>query len=269
MKRSIAALVRNFQVSKRSGLLICFVCLIGLSTGILLQRQGVPHFIKSYLVTRLGLSFSAKQMDDTSVLSLRVRKFKQSVEPSRFDTERDSSFTFKVMHLPVRETAVVLIDVWASHPNDGWLERESQNVKDKVVPLLKAARSAGLLIIHAPHGHSIHPLAKPHPGEVVLNDYDADVVYAQLKRKGIKNLIYAGFASNWCVLGRPIGIIEASKRGFNIVLVRDASIAVETPESLDGEWAHKMAVNLVEIHWGWTTTVDEFTEAVQAMKDVY
>jgi len=30
-----------------------------------------------------------------------------------------------------------------------------------------------------------------------------------------------------------------------------------------------MAVNLVEIHWGWTTTVDEFKEAVQAMKDAY
>lgn len=261
--------MKNFQVSKQSGLLICFVFLIGLSAGILLQRQGVPHFVKSCLVTVLRLSLGGKQANDTSVLPLRVRKFKPSVQQSRFDTERDSSFTFKVMHLPVRETAVILIDVWASHPNDGWLKRASRNVKDKVLPLLKAARAAGLLVIHAPHGHPIHPLAKPHSGEVVLNDYDADLFYAYLKRKGIKNLIYAGFATNWCVLGRPIGIIEASKRGFNIILVRDASIAFETPESLDGEWAHKMAVNLVEIHWGWTTTVDEFKEAVQAMKDAY
>lgn len=254
------------QVNKQIALLICFVFLIGLSTGVLLQRERIQHLVKSYLFT-IPLSFNTNQVDDASVLPLRVRKFQQTADLSRFDTERDFSFTFKTMSLPVRETAVVLIDVWASHPNDGLAERINQNIQAKLLPLVKAARKAGLLIIHAPHGLPVHPSVKPLLGEIILNDYDADLVFAQLKRKGIKTLIYAGYAVNMCVVNRPIGIIEASRRGFNIILVRDATIALETPESLNSEWAHKMAVNMIEINWGWTTTVDEFIKAVQAMKN--
>jgi len=47
-------------------------------------------------------------------------------------------------------------------------------------------------------------------------------------------------------------MIQAKGQNFNVILVRDATIAVETPESLDGEWAHKMAVRFVELNFGYT-----------------
>jgi len=50
--------------------------------------------------------------------------------------------------------------------------------------------------------------------------------------------------------------------GYKIILLRDCTIAFETPESLDGEWALKMAVNMVEFQWGCTSTLDDLREAL-------
>jgi nicotinamidase-related amidase len=98
---------------------------------------------------------------------------------------------------------------------------------------------------------------------MVLEDqYDAYQVFEELRNRGIKTLIYAGYVTNMCVLVRPIGMIQAKGQNFNVILVRDATIAVETPESLYGEWAHKMAVRFVELNFGYTTTVEDFRIAV-------
>jgi nicotinamidase-related amidase len=143
---------------------------------------------------------------------------------------------------------------------DGNQDSEAEvNIRDKLYPLLQEARKAGILVIHASHGKPVHPWATPLEGEMVLEDqYDAYQVFEELRNRGIKTLIYAGYATNMCVLVRPIGMIQAKEQNFNVILVRDATIAVETPESLDGEWAHKMAVRFVELNFGYTTTVEDF-----------
>jgi hypothetical protein len=46
-----------------------------------------------------------------------------------------------------------------------------------------------------------------------------------------------------------------------IVLIQDVTIAFETPETLDGEWANKSVINMVESEWGRTTTVDDLQTA--------
>ncbi|MEM3485865.1 MAG: hypothetical protein QXI12_09615 [Candidatus Methanomethyliaceae archaeon] len=55
-----------------------------------------------------------------------------------------------------------------------------------------------------------------------------------------------------------------SRYGYRVILVRDASIAIESPETLDAQWNHKVAVHLVELNWGATTTVEDVIAALEA-----
>ena len=47
-------------------------------------------------------------------------------------------------------------------------------------------------------------------------------LHALLEKRRILHLIFAGFATNWCVLGRDYGIRSMSRYGYNMVLLRDA-----------------------------------------------
>ncbi len=205
----------------------------------------------------------------TVMLELPVRRFQQSVKTEDYDTERDGFYEFRTLNLLTDEIALILIDVWAYHPNDGFMARQEENVRNRIVPLLQAARDLGIVVIHAPHGNPIHPEVHPRDGEIVLNEYDYITVFNNLRNRGIKTLIYAGYASNMCVLVRPIGIIQAKGQNFDVILVRDATIAVEAPESLDGKWAHEMSVLFVELNFGYSTTVNEFQRAAIRIKNPY
>jgi hypothetical protein len=50
--------------------------------------------------------------------------------------------------------------------------------------------------------------------------------------------------------------------GYNIILIRDSTIAFETPETLDGEWANRVTINTVEHQYGSTTTLQDIEDAL-------
>jgi nicotinamidase-related amidase len=54
------------------------------------------------------------------------------------------------MPLPHEQTALVLVDLWNIHFIESWLERAKNVTREKVLPVIEAARSAGLLVVHAP-----------------------------------------------------------------------------------------------------------------------
>jgi len=51
-------------------------------------------------------------------------------------------------------------------------------------------------------------------------------------------------------------------RGYNIVVVRDATQASETPETKTGEWARKVSLNMVEWYMGSTITVGDIKKGL-------
>ena len=63
------------------------------------------------------------------------------------------------MPLPVDETALVLVDLWNVHFIESWIARAARITKECVVPVLDAARQAGLTIVHAPSP----PVAEQYP----------------------------------------------------------------------------------------------------------
>ena len=54
-------------------------------------------------------------------------------------------------------------------------------------------------------------------------------VYNLFKQEGIKNVVMMGVHTNKCVLGRPFGIRQLCRLGFNVALARDLTDAMYDP----------------------------------------
>ncbi|MEM3485864.1 MAG: hypothetical protein QXI12_09610 [Candidatus Methanomethyliaceae archaeon] len=189
------------RIEKRSLLL---VFLLGIIVGILAQRYHLAGTLlrqASALLQGERIAGDEDADDNAQTIALKVRDFQQAVDPAGFDTEQDGREVYQVEEIPLSQLALILIDVWADHPNDGWKEREEININVALVPLLRAAREHGILIVHSPHGRSIHELAAPLPDEVVVNGPNEQLdLLRVLRRRGITHLLYAGYASNMCIL---------------------------------------------------------------------
>ncbi len=155
--------------------------------------------------------------------------------------------------------ALIVMDAWEEHPNEGFGKRVRLNVEEKLVPLIKIARSKGILIIYAMHGVA-QSKALSVEGKDVKSDYsDTAKFHEFLQAKGIKTLFYTGYASNLCLLFRPVGIVPMSGYDlYKIIVVRDCTLAYETPDSLQEQWCSYAAINIIETAFGESTTLEHF-----------
>ena len=103
---------------------------------------------------------------------------------------------------------------------------------------------------------------------------DDDIVIATgqqlhdyLKSEKILHLIYAGFATNWCVINRDYGVKDMRGRGYNVVLLRDATTGVEFPDTLDQLFATELAIREVEQKYGFSVSNEDFFAACDSAKD--
>lgn len=197
-------------------------------------------------------------------IKLKVRKFEEANDPERFSTEKDGRYVYQWKEMPLSQLALILMDVWADHPNDGWRARQNANISAALLPLVQGARRQHVLVVHSPNGLEIDGRVKPLPDEVVVDGPDQQAQLLRLLRqKDIRYLLYAGYASNMCVLTRPTGISKMAASGFQIYFVRDASLAIEAPEFVENEMSHKVATYMVELNWGATTTVEDVLDALE------
>lgn len=129
-------------------------------------------------------------------------------------------------------TALVLIDVWEKKPDfwaddayewiDWWENDITPNVDNKILPLLEKAREHNMTIIFSSPYIALSPKVEQLVyGEPIINRTgDLDLF---LKAKGIKNIIYAGYSINICVLIRPTGIRAMHSLGYDIELLEDCT----------------------------------------------
>jgi nicotinamidase-related amidase len=83
-----------------------------------------------------------------------------------------------------------------------------------------------------------------------------------LRNLGIRNLVCVGFAADICLLGT---MIDALYRNYRILLLRDATQAVEIPEfdGNDGSFTRRMVL-WAECHLGHTATSADWISACEA-----
>ncbi len=110
-----------------------------------------------------------------------------------------------------------------------------------------------------PEAIRVMPFLGPKPEDYVV------ATGAQLHRlcrhMGILHLFYAGFAANICVQHRDCGMRPMRQRGYNVILLRDCTRAIEQPETLDGMWMTFAAVSDLELKVGSSTTSEELQRA--------
>jgi nicotinamidase-related amidase len=244
----------------------------GFVAGVFIQRYSIGRILRQF-----GLATYEFIPASSEAVVLQTRRFMPALSRDVYDTEKDSVYENKNHPIDLQKTALILIDTWDGHPNDGYLARVKTHMETKLNPLLALARQHGLRVIHSPHelplvgGREISPECVPVVGEKVIPAglmFNAGIELDDyLKAQGVTTLIYAGYAVNWCILIRPTGILRMRDLGYEIILVRDCTLAWETPESLEGEWAKKMGVNLVEMIWGESTTFQDLNVALSAVSE--
>ena len=246
-----------------------------------------------------------------ATIHLPVRYFQDSVPAGTPCREEHFVRRQLVMELPVEQTALVLVDLWNKHFIESWLERAGEVTREKVMPALAAARTAGLPVVHAPSpevaaqfeqlgrhtppppaadpdwpppafrarqgeyaafrgpraqppgipgitGLGMSPAVDVEPEEWVVAT--GQQLHDLCRQLGVLHLVYAGFATNWCILNRDYGLRAMARRGYNLILLRDATAGVEFPDTLDGLLATEMAVREVEQQLGFSAANPDFIQ---------
>ena len=111
---------------------------------------------------------------------------------------------------------------------------------------------------HKGHGRIVAPV----PGEPYV--HQTGQFDRALRRRGIENLIYSGFATDMCILRAPGGIEPMAPMGYRIFLVRDATLGVEQPDTFEERIATRWAIRYFETHFGDTITTADFMAACEA-----
>lgn len=106
------------------------------------------------------------------------------------------------------------------------------------------------------------PQAIPAPGEaVVINSHQLNAV---CREKGIWNLIYVGFALNWCLLASPGGMVDMRRMGYVCSTIRQATTAVENRESCTDQLAKEIALWRVSLMFGYVFDLDPVIAGLQS-----
>ncbi|MDE2887909.1 MAG: isochorismatase family protein [Gemmatimonadota bacterium] len=105
----------------------------------------------------------------------------------------------------------------------------------------------------------IIPEAEPREGDVVV--VTGAQLHRLLKHRGILHLFYAGFAANMCVPFRDYGMRAMKDRGYDIILVRDCTTAIEVADTFENLDLSRAAVIDTEVNIGYTTTHGDLVAA--------
>lgn len=82
-----------------------------------------------------------------------------------------------------------------------------------------------------------------------------------LRARGIKNLVYTGFATNMCILDSAAATREMLGYGYRIFLIREATLAVEYPDTFAERLMTRAALKYFELKVGDTIGFDDYVAA--------
>ena len=163
------------------------------------------------------------------------------------------------------------------HVESDWMDKQYPQIPTRrdhhIAPARSEHHQAILDRAHGPDYMTESPLARMKRAEVVSTQGDepfvfyTDVLHEHLKEHQINTLIYTGFATDMCVLGADGGAREMLARGYRCILMRDATIGVETPESFPERLSTRYATHLFEWNIGYSTTFGEFLKATKSLTE--
>lgn len=135
-------------------------------------------------------------------------------------------------------------------PLEGWCHRDEKREPELPVDVSKSACDDPVV------GPAVQVFHRQHPGLDIIG-YDGisdrgDEIYSFCKNHGIKNLVMMGVHTNMCVLGRPFGIRQLVRLGFNVALARDLTDAMYDPRQppfVSHTRGTEMVIEHIEQYW--------------------
>lgn len=123
-------------------------------------------------------------------------------------------------------------------------------------------------------GAYVQKFTRQHPG-LTISGWDGvsdsgEEIYNYLKQEGLKNVVLMGVHTNMCVLGRPFGIRQMVKQGFNVVLTRDLTDAMYDPREkpyVSHTRGTQLVIEHIEKHWCPSILGDDLTTVVPGSAD--
>lgn len=91
----------------------------------------------------------------------------------------------------------------------------------------------------------MHPHVQPEGADVVIAT--GEELHRHCEQQGILFLFYLGFNTNACILLRDYGTLEMSKRGYEIIMIRDCTTGMESFETHDELWQTRGTVLFLEM----------------------
>jgi nicotinamidase-related amidase len=96
----------------------------------------------------------------------------------------------------------------------------------------------------------IAPQVEPQAGDLVIRT--GEELHRLLAQRRILWLFYAGFAANICMLNRDYGMKAMAARGFEIILIRDATTGIEAAHTSATMGQTQAAITTAETHIGYS-----------------
>ncbi len=114
---------------------------------------------------------------------------------------------------------------------------------------------------------SIHPRLEFSPAHDEFVVANADQLHRLLAHQEILHLLFVGFFTNVCVRNRDYGIEAMSQRGYNTILLRDCTTAIESHDTVDKELHKKIAIREMETLYAWSATSTDILDALDTPGD--
>jgi nicotinamidase-related amidase len=123
-------------------------------------------------------------------------------------------------------------------------------------------------------GAKVQKYSRQHPG-LTINGWDGisddgEEIYNYLRQEGLKNVVLMGVHTNMCVLGRPFGIRQMVKQGFNVVLARDLTDAMYDPREkpyVSHARGTELVIEHIEKYWCPSILSDDLTRVARGSAD--
>ena len=166
------------------------------------------------------------------------------------------------------------MDPWIDSPSDHLNEYYGQILDSRIIPLVALTRKRGFPIIvltNNPKTSGYNSKTSPKLETLVANgeisrffhqDLDDDGFARYLHSQGVDSLIYTGFASNGCVIGRRTGMIPMLHLGFRIFFIPEASAALELADSWEEQSLHKASTKIIS---QWIAEIIDYDEFMKAL----
>lgn len=174
----------------------------------------------------------------------------------------------------------MLLDPWDNAPSKFLNNYYGRITKKYIEPLILEASKKGFTIyIFTNNCASIKPIPyscgipktllaieKKYPN--VHLQYWQNIKASQfersLKKNGFSKLIYLGYASNFCIIGRPLGLVAMDvKGGFSLYFIPKASAAVEAPHDWKSKTLHKATTIIIS---QWMAKIIKYSDIYAALE---